>query len=421
MRRRNRKGKSIIACYMVFVIMTVFLSGCAGKDGRVTEPEGVPGGRLEQDEAGEKGGAENGKGRDYDLPVEEADKKAAREDCARMFELAAEGCPEIRQADASELPGEAAEEAVKVMGTSGAPVSGTDVYSGMENSKDMERFLEGCENGERGEITEYELYSDGRIGRKKFSFDGETMYLLAISSYWNGDNVVLGDISYSKVRAWSYTEKGWFFYELCVPEYPEVTEPVYSSAMIRVKPLEKECAQITEQYLKTIAYNGNNLFWTDWDEEHMEGIDYNGLFEYLCEVRGDGTFDQARYTNGIPGQEFEELMTSCLPVTQEELREYAAYDSDSGMYEWIDLGVGNRTLGAIVSCIPEVTAAEKNDDGTMTLTVDAVCESMADDSFLTHCLVIRTDEAGNVRYLSNKVEEGARKETLPEYIYRIRR
>ena len=160
-----------------------------------------------------------------------------------------------------------------------------------------------------------------------------------------------------------------FFYELCVPEYPEVTEPVYSSAMIRVKPLEKECAQITEQYLKTIAYNGNNLFWTDWDEEHMEGIDYNGLFEYLCEVRGYGTFDQARYTNGIPGQEFEELMTSCLPVTREELREYAAYDSDSGMYEWIDLGVGNRTLGAIVSCIPEVTAAEKNDDGTMTLTV----------------------------------------------------
>ena len=109
-----------------------------------------------------------------------------------MFELAAEVCPEIRQADASELPGEAAEEAVKAMGTSGTPVSGTDVYSGMENSKDMERFLEGCENGKSGEITEYELYSDGRIGRKKFSFDGETMYLLAISSYWNGDNVVLG-------------------------------------------------------------------------------------------------------------------------------------------------------------------------------------------------------------------------------------
>ena len=57
MRIRNRKGKSIIACYMVFMIMTVFLAGCAGKDGRVTEPEGVPGGRLEQDEAGEKGGA----------------------------------------------------------------------------------------------------------------------------------------------------------------------------------------------------------------------------------------------------------------------------------------------------------------------------------------------------------------------------
>ena len=61
MRRRNRKGKSIIACYMVFGIMTVLLSGCAGKDGRVTKPEGLPDGRMEQDEAGEKGGAKTGR------------------------------------------------------------------------------------------------------------------------------------------------------------------------------------------------------------------------------------------------------------------------------------------------------------------------------------------------------------------------
>lgn len=193
-----------------------------------------------------------------------------------------------------------------------------------------------------------------------------------------------------------------------------MTEPVYSRAMVRVKPLEEECAEITEQYLKPIAYNGNNLFWTDWDETHMEKLDYNGLFEYLYEVRYDDAFEQTRYAEGIPQEEFEEMMTSCLPVSREELREYAAYDSEKEMYEWISLGVGNRTLGAIVSSIPEVTAIEKNGDGAMTLTVDAVCESMADDALFTHHLTVRTDEEGNVRYFSNAAEEGARGEELPE-------
>ena len=422
MRRRNRGKKDVIARCVALAATAAILSGCGGDGRGITVPGGEPEERMEQAEAGERAGetgeTEAGQGRGYELPVEEADKEEAREGCAGMFELAAQVCPEIRQEE-PELSEEEAEAAVSAMGASGAPIAGPDVYRGMENSKSMERFLEACEDGVRGEITEYELYDDGRIGRKEFVFDGEEMYLFAVSSYLDGERAVLGDVSYSKVRSWNYTEKGWFFYELCAPEYPEVTEPVYSSAMVRVKPLEEEYAEITERYLKPVAYNGNNLFWTDWDEAHMEELDYNGLFEYLYEARYDDAFDRTRYAEGIPEEEFEELMTSCLPVSREELRKYAAYDAETGMYEWIKLGVGNRTLGAIVSSVPEVTAIEKNSDGTITLSVDAVCESMADDALLTHRLTIRTDGEGKVRYLSNEVEEGVRKESLPEYIYRI--
>lgn len=35
--------------------------------------------------------------------------------------------------------------------------------------------------------------------------------------------------------------KGWFGYTLCVPKYPEVSEAVDGSSMIRIKPLSDEC------------------------------------------------------------------------------------------------------------------------------------------------------------------------------------
>ena len=63
---------------------------------------------------------------------------------------------------------------------------------------------------------------------------------------------------------------------------------------------------------------------------------------------------------------------------------------------------------------------EENGDGTVTLTVDAVCESTADDAFLTHYLTIQMDEEDQVRYLSNVVAEG-QEDALPEYVYRIQR
>ena len=231
---------------------------------------------------------------------------------------------------------------------------------------------------------------------------------------------VLGDVSYSRMREWSFTEKGWFFYELCTPEYPEVTEVIYSNAMMRVVPLEEEYAKVTEAFLEPVAYNGNNLFWTDWDAEHMDGIDYNGLFEYLYEMRTGKDFDKTQYQDGIPGGQFEELMTAALPGTPEQLRGYAAYDAEEGSYEWISLGVGNRTLGPLTGAIPEVVGMEENGDGSVTLTVDAVCESTADDAFLTHYLTIQMDEEDQVRYLSNVVAEG-QEDALPEYVYRIQR
>ena len=45
-----------------------------------------------------------------------------------------------------------------------------------------------------------------------------------------------------KRQEWKYTEKGWFCYELCVPEPPEVSEIVDGSCLIRIKDVYKRQA-----------------------------------------------------------------------------------------------------------------------------------------------------------------------------------
>lgn len=401
-------GQKIVVKCMAVAAALFFVTGCAG-DAESQGQSGETGAKAEL--AVEKG---------YGLPVDDEQRAKAQEDCTAMFERISDVCPEVRESGTVILAEEEAQRAADAMAVSGDPVLGTDIYRGMENYEAMEKFLEDCENGQTGEIIAYELYDDGEIGRKEFICDGENIYLFAVSAYRKEDKSVLGDISYSRIKTWSYTEKGWFFYELCAPEYPEVTEPIYSNAMMRVIPLKEEYVEITERFLEPIAYNGNNLFCTDWDEDHMQGIDYNGLFESLYQVRSGKAFDKTRYENGIPGEEFETVITACLPVSAEQLREYASYESGEERYDWIKLGVGNRTLGELTGSIPEVVDLKENSDGTVTLTVDAVCESMADDEFLTHSLTVSLDGEGGVRYLSNRVEE-EKKDALTEYVYRIQK
>ncbi|MFQ7527828.1 MAG: DUF6070 family protein [Mediterraneibacter gnavus] len=34
-----------------------------------------------------------------------------------------------------------------------------------------------------------------------------------------------------------------------------------------------------------LGYQGNNLLCSNWDREHLEGLDYNGLYEYLYQMK----------------------------------------------------------------------------------------------------------------------------------------
>ena len=88
-------------------------------------------------------------------------------------------------------------------------------------------------------------------------------------------------LSYTRIKKWRYSRKGWFCYELCVPEYPEVTEMVDGSCLIRIKPMSDNKRKLSRKCVRGLAYQGNNILCSNWDQEHMQKIDYNGLYEYL--------------------------------------------------------------------------------------------------------------------------------------------
>lgn len=62
---------------------------------------------------------------------------------------------------------------------------------------------------------------------------------------------------------------------------------------------------------------------------------------------------------------------------------------------------------------------KENEDGTITLTVDAVCEMiLCDEAVITHELKIRVAEDGSFQYLENKILNNGI-EDIPDYQYRI--
>ena len=256
--------------------------------------------------------------------------------------------------------------------------------------------------------------------RLKYSFDGKDMYVLSAKAAWSDDDKpVITYISNTRIKEWRFTDKGYFCYELCVPEYPEVTEIVDGSCMVRVKPITEENREMSEKCVLGLAYQGNNLLYSDWDADHMEHLDYNGMYEYLYAMKYQVQFPSEDYPDGIPKGEFERLIMEYLPVTAEEIQSYAVFDEEKQTYAWVRLGCFNYAPAYFGTSFPEVTDIRENEDGTVTLTVDAVCSMvLCDDAVITHELTVRFSEDGGFQYLGNKIlDDGI--SNIPDYQYRI--
>lgn len=361
----------------------------------------------------------------YDLPVDEKIKSKAESDCKKAMETIQKEYQQLKKNPAEEViihstdTEKAVEQMMETLSALDAPILAEEFYCNMLNYEKMEDFLNQVQNGKKTKIVTYELHLDMGIGRREFTFDGEELYVLYTSASWNETgNPVITTTTYTRIKEWQYTQKGWFAYELCVPEPPEVTEIFNGNVMTRVAPREEESRDIMLRYLLPLGYQGNNLLCSNWDIHDLKDLDYNGLFEALYIMEYQKSLPLKQYSQGIPKEEFENLIMKYLPVTVEELEKYAVFDSEQKVYLWARSGCGNYVPQEFGTSIPEITKIKENADGTTTLTVDAVCEMLGTDALFSHELTLRFLQDGRVEYLGNRII-GDGLEKIPEYQYRL--
>lgn len=387
------------------------------------EESGPPEPGSERDETGDQKAEEQWK-KGYNLPIGDGEKKEAADECIKMMDLISDIYKSADKGEAtnvilSDQTLFAMRDRIK---QAGDPVCANVTYSSMKNHKQVDRFLKDCKNGKQSTVILYTVRSDGGIGRSKYIFDGTDMYQFDAGAVWDAhDQPEMGSMSLTRIKQWDYSEHGWFCYELCVPEYPEVSEMVDGSRLIRVKPMSRENRSMTRKVVAGLGYQGNNLLSSDWDRNHMQDLDYNGLYEYLYEMKFKKKFDDKKYADGIPKDLFETIIMEYLPIKAEQIRKYASYDKKSKTYDWVRLGYYNYTLSFFGTSVPEIIKTKKNKNGTYTLTIAAICEMVLnDDSLITHELTIEMGEDGSFKYLGNRIREEVLRD-LPVYQYRVSR
>lgn len=192
----------------------------------------------------------------YDLPVSDQDRDEAEEDSYHLMTLLTDIYRNADKGNASNvvLSDATIKKMTMKIKEQGHPVISSEKYSNMKNHKEVERFLINAESGVKGSIVIYEIHSDGGVGREKYIYDGEDMFLLASATVWDdGNKPCMSSISYTRLKEWRYSDKGWFCYEMCVPEYPEVTEVVDGSCLIRIKPMSRKKRRLSKQCVQRIG------------------------------------------------------------------------------------------------------------------------------------------------------------------------
>ena len=101
--------------------------------------------------------------------------------------------------------------------------------------------------------------------------------------------------------------------------------------------MTEEQREMSERLVLGLGYQGQNLLCSNWNAENMSELDYNGMFEFLYGMKYGEPFCFENYPNGIPKEEFESLVMEYLPVTAEQIQEYAVYDEEKEVYGWVRL------------------------------------------------------------------------------------
>ena len=281
-----------------------------------------------------------------------------------------------------------------------------------------EQAIDFCKAVDEKEMDELTIIVVMEMGIRKFDLKTEDGNVNIVRGYYqydqNGSLQNRSTVSYP-ADFWQYTEEGYLIFEgsyfsdesyiLTLSDTPEHT-------MLRILPLDEKCREYNRKYILPVGYGQNNLFLCNWSEDDFGDLDFYDLFDrfypmthsqpvpYMAdEDLGVGTVYQ------IQGELFENVIGAYFNMDRETLRCKTTYLSELAAYEYRPRGFYEVEYPDIA--YPEVVSYTENEDGTVTLYINAVYPGGNMSKEFAHITVIRPLSEESFQYVSNEI-------TLPE-------
>ncbi len=281
----------------------------------------------------------------------------------------------------------------------------------MVNAEQAVQFCKQAEAGEQAELTIIVVEDTG--GLTKYDFRSEADNLDIVKSYYKYEDGELKSRSTYSYPAdfWQYTEEGYFLFSgsyYSQDYYIYAVSDVSACTALRVQPLEEKCREWNRQYILPVGYSKNDLFLSDWNEPDFRELNFYDIFDKLYPmVNGTPVPYTADENLGVGAvyriseEEFEHVIMSHFQISQETLRSKTTFFPEDSTYEYKPRGLHESESGD--APYPEVVGYEENDDGTITLTVNAVYPRKNTTKAFSHEVVIRALADGGFQYVSNQI------------------
>lgn len=326
----------------------------------------------------------------------------------------------VDDADLEKIKATLLEKGISVIAANG------DETSTLLNPEPFSDFWNKVSSQQDAELEAVALSEYGGFYYYLFSYHGGQRYFAYANLEWDSaGRPGVKDFQKTSIDSWLYTENGNFMYTRTTGcATPHVFEKMGRCQLLRIKPVPDSLLQYSLAYITPVGYKGNNLFITDWSEPDFGSLNFNDLLEYLKKLstgsylsQKDYPFDEATGNFYIPDDIFEAAILPFFNMTAPQLKKAASYDEDRNAYPWQEYKGANTYPNPTV--YPNVTASQENSDGTLTLTVNAICPERETDALFTHQVTIRPLENGGFQYVSNVITAG-NKADIPVYFPRIR-
>lgn len=285
------------------------------------------------------------------------------------------------------------------------------------NQVDMtqpEQMIEFCRAVDKKETAELEIIVIMEMGIRKFDLETKDGNVNIVRGYYqydqNGGLKNKSTVSYP-ADFWQYTEEGYLIFEgsyfsdegyiLTLSDTPEHT-------MLRILPLDEKCREYNRKYILPVGYERNNLFLCNWSENDFGDLDFYDLFDRFYPMMHNQPVPYMADENlgvgavyPVPEELFENVVGTYFNIDSETLRSKTIYIPELAAYEYKPRGFYEVEYPDIA--YPEVVSYTENEDGTVTLNINAVYPNGNMAKEFSHTTVIRPLKEGHFQYVSNEI------------------